>query len=183
MKKFLLVLGAILVIILGVLTYFRMFYTKSFSPEDQVRFESGDLRITVIYNRPYKKGRVIFGELVPFGKVWRTGANEATIFKTNKDLSFGNNRVLKAGEYTLWTIPGEQVWTIIFNNETGQWGVGFNGEANRNPEKDELTTEAPSVSIEKEFEQFTISIEKAGEDLELTLIWDKTLVAVPFSIL
>jgi len=181
MKKFLLVLGVILVIILGVLTYFRIYYTKSFSPEDRVKFEEGDAKISVFYNRPSKKGRVIFGELVPYDKVWRTGANESTTFETNKDLIFGD-KTLKAGKYSLWTIPGEQTWTILFNSESGQWGVGFNGEANRNPVKDVLSVEAPSVSTKKEFEQFTIAIEKMGEEHELTFIWDKTLVAVPFSI-
>jgi Protein of unknown function (DUF2911) len=181
MKKFLLVLGVILVIILGVLTYFRVYYTKSFSPEDEVTFTNGDLKLKVLYNRPYKKGRVIFGELVPYGKVWRTGANEATIFETNKDLNFAD-KTLKAGKYSFFTIPGEQAWSIIFNAETGQWGVGFNGEANRNPTKDALTLDVPSVLQEKEFEQFTISIEKAGEEMELILMWDKTLVAVPFTL-
>jgi hypothetical protein len=181
MKKFLLVLGVILVIILGVLTYFRVVYTKSFSPEDQVKFENGDLKIVIMYNRPSKKGRVIFGELVPFGKVWRTGANEATTFETNKDLTFGD-KTLKAGKYSLWTTPGEQSWTVIFNSESGQWGVGFNGEANRDPNKDVLSVVAPAVTIEKEFEQFTIAVENMGEEHELTFIWDKTLVALPFSV-
>jgi len=181
MRKFLLVVGIILVVILGVLTYFRVYYTKSFSPEDQVDFKDGEVKITVIYNRPSKKGRVIFGELVPFGKVWRTGANEATTFETNKDLSFGD-KLLKAGKYSLWTIPGEQNWTILFNTETGQWGVGFNGEANRDPANDVLSVEAPSVNIDKEVEQFTIEVSKMGEDHELTFIWDRTVVAAPFTI-
>jgi Protein of unknown function (DUF2911) len=181
MRKFLLVLGVILVVILGVLTYFRVYYTKSFSPEDQVKFEDGDLKITIVYNRPSKKGRVIFGELVPYDKVWRTGANEATTFETNKDLTFGD-KPLKAGKYSLWTIPGEQTWTILFNSESGQWGVGFNGEANRNPAKDVISVDAPSVTIDKEVEQFTIEVGKMGEDHELTFIWDKTVVALPFSI-
>jgi len=180
MKRFLLVLGIILVIILGILTYFRV-HTKSFSPEDQVKFENGDLKINVFYNRPSKKGRVIFGELVPYGRAWRTGANEATTFETNKDLTFGD-KILKAGKYSLFTIPEEQKWTILFNSESGQWGVGFNGEANRDPAKDVLTIEAPSVNIEKEVEKFTIEVSKMGEDHELTFIWDKTVVAVPFSI-
>lgn len=181
MKKFLLILGVILVIILGVLTYFRMFYTKSFSPEETAEYTKGDLEVSVFYNRPYKKGRQIFGGLVPFDKVWRTGANEATVFKTNKDLTFGD-KVLKAGEYTLWATPGEQTWTVLFNSETGQWGVGFNGEANRDPAKDVLSVTASVVVQDKEFEQFTIAIVSAGEDNELTLMWDKTLVAVPFSV-
>ncbi len=181
MKKFLIVLGIVLVIVLGVLTYFRMFYTKSFSPEDVVKFEDGDLKITVVYNRPYKKGRAIYGGLVPYDKVWRTGANEATTFETTKDLMFGD-KTLKAGKYSLWTTPREQTWTIFFNSETGQWGVGFNGEANRDAVKDALAVDANLVTIEKEFEQFTIGIEKSDEEYELTFIWDKTLVALPFMV-
>jgi Protein of unknown function (DUF2911) len=181
MKKFLSVLSIIILIILGVLTYFRVYYTKSFSPEDEVTFSQGDLNLHVYYNRPYKKGRVIFGELVPYGKVWRTGANEATIFETNKDLTIAN-KTLKAGKYSFFTIPGEQAWSVIFNAESGQWGVGFNGEANRNPAKDVVVVDVPSVLQEKEFEQFTISIAKSGEEMELILMWDKTLVSVPFTV-
>lgn len=119
---------------------------------------------------------------MPYGKVWRTGANEATLFETNKDLAFGN-QTLKAGEYSVFTIPGEKVWSVIFNSETGQWGIGFNGEANRNPSKDKLTVEAiPSNLQEKVIEQFTIALEKSGEDMELIFMWDKTLVSVPFTV-
>jgi hypothetical protein len=183
MKKFLLVLSVVLIVILGVLTYFRVYYTKSFSPEEEVAFNDGNLNIRVIYNRPFKKGRVIFGEneLVPYGKVWRTGANEATVFETNKELKFGD-KILAPGKYSLWTIPNETSWTVIFNSETGQWGVGFNGEANRKAENDVLSVETPAVAIEKEFEQFTINIEKSDDGLELTFIWDKTFAAIPFSV-
>jgi hypothetical protein len=181
MKKFLIVLGVLLVLILGVLLYMRLVYTKSFSPEDKSNFSSGDLAISVLYNRPYKKGRVIFGELVPFAKVWRTGANEATVFETNKDLTFGD-KTLKAGRYSMFTIPEEQSWTVLFNSETGQWGVDFNGEANRNASKDVLSVQALSVQQEKEFEQFTISIERWGEEMQLIFMWDKTLVSLPFTV-
>jgi len=180
MKKFLIVLGVIVVLVLGVLLYMRLVYTKSFSPEDKSSFSNADLEISVLYNRPYKKGRVIFGELVPYSKVWRTGANEATVFETNKDLMFGD-KTLKAGKYTLFTIPEEQSWTILFNSETGQWGVDFNGETNRDAAKDVLSVQALSVQQEKEFEQFTISIERWGEEMQLIFMWDKTLVSVPFT--
>jgi hypothetical protein len=80
----------------------------------------------------------------------------------------------------LFTIPEEQSWNILFNTETGQWGVDFNGEANRDPAKDVLSVQALSVQQEKEFEQFTISIERWGEEMQLIFMWDKTLVSVPF---
>jgi Protein of unknown function (DUF2911) len=183
MKKFL-IISLIAIIVLVLLGWVTMVYmkkqTKSFSPEEEVAFSQGDLKITVFYNRPYKKGREIFGGLVPYGKVWRTGANEATTFETSKDISV-DGKILKKGKYTLWTIPGEENWSIIFNKEHGQWGVNSSGEANRDPERDALVIEVHALKQEREFEQFTISFEKVGEDAEMVLIWDKTLVAVPFS--
>jgi hypothetical protein len=183
MKKFLVfsVIGILVIIILLVgVGYLRLKQTKSLSPEDHVVFHQDDLSITVFYNRPYKKEREIFGRLVPYGKVWRTGANEATTFETNKDLKIDGS-TLKAGKYSLWTIPGEESWTVIFNSEHGQWGINSDGQANRNPERDVLKVEALSVKQERVFEQFTIAFETTGEEIEMVLIWDTTLVAVPFT--
>jgi hypothetical protein len=183
MKKFLIFTGIAIVvlIVLGQVTmYYMKKQTKSFSPEENVVFNQGPLAIKVFYNRPSKKEREIFGKLVPFGKVWRTGANEATTFETNQDLTF-EGKVLKKGKYSLWTIPGEEMWSIIFNSEFGQWGVSSDGEPNRDPERDVLAIDVRSVQQDRVFEQFTITFEKVGEDAEMVLIWDKTLVAVPFS--
>ncbi len=180
MKKFIIVAGIIVLLIIGALTLFIKF-TKSHSPGADVTYSDKDLSVHVFYNRPSKKGRQIFGGLVPYGKVWRTGANEATVFETNKDLII-DNKTLKAGKYSLWALPNEQTWTIIFNSEHGQWGINFNGEANRSAENDVLTVDAPVLIQDKEFEQFTISVEKAGEEAELIFIWDKTLVSVPFTV-
>jgi hypothetical protein len=186
MKRLLIITGAVLLIFIGGWAYWANIYTKSFSPDSDVNFEAQDLRIHINYDRPYKKGRLIFGEqkqnaLVPYGKVWRTGANEATVFETNRDLTI-KGKVLKAGTYSFWTIPGEQNWSIIFNSEYGQWGVDFNGKANRDPKNDVLTLEVPvRTTNDKEFEQFTISVDKMGEEMEIVLLWDKTLVALPFS--
>ncbi len=180
MKKISIVLGTAILLVIAVLAFFRH-NTKSASPEADVNYEADGLSVHIFYNRPFKKNRVIFDSigLVPFGKVWRAGANEATIFETSKDLII-NNKTLKAGKYTLWVLPNQQNWTIIFNSEYGQWGIDFNGEANRDPQNDVLSVEAPVLLQEKVFEQFTISVEKAGEEQELIFIWDKTLVAVPF---
>ena len=183
MKKFLIISGIAVaaLIILGAITnFFVKKHTKSFSPEEQIEYRKGDLQIVVFYNRPYKKGREIFGGLVPYDKVWRTGANEATTFETNKDLTF-KGKTLKKGRYTLWTIPGKENWTVIFNSEYGQWGIGPDGEANRDPERDVLSINVQPLQSETEFEQFTISFETVGEDAEMVLIWDKTLVAIPFT--
>lgn len=183
MKKFLIISGIALIILIALGIATRFFMTrqaKSFSPEEGVWFTQGDVKIKVQYNRPFKKGREIFGGLVPFRKVWRTGANEATIFETNKDIQIDGKK-LKAGKYTLWTIPEEENWTIIFNTEVGQWGINSDGEANRSADKDALHVVVRSVKQERQFEQFTISFEKTGEEAEMVLIWDKTLVAVPIT--
>jgi hypothetical protein len=183
MKKFLIfsLVGIIIIAVLIIVVRYVQFQEKkSLSPEEQVVYKQNDLKINVFYNRPFKKGRVIFGGLVPFNKVWRTGANEATTFETNKELSF-EGKILKKGKYTLWTIPKEEMWTIIFNTEYGQWGINPEGEANRNPALDALTIEVQSLQQDEEFEQFTISFEKTGEDAEMVLLWDKTLVSVPFT--
>lgn len=181
MKKALITVGIVLLVILGVLTYFRLFYTKSFSPEANVEFVNGDLKVHVFYNSPSKKGRVIFGDLVPFKKVWRTGANEPTTFETNKDLNFGGKK-LPAGKYSMWVMPDEQSWTIYFNSEVPSWGVDFNGQANRSAENDVLVIQVPVVIQEKVFEKFTISVEKAAEEMELIFLWDQTLVSAPFTV-
>ncbi len=179
MKKFLIIAGIVVAVMLGFRTFY-MNYTKSASPESNVEFKEGDLVIKVFYNSPSKKGRVIFGGLVPYDTVWRTGANEATIFETNKDLSI-QGKVLKAGKYTLWTTPGKESWQIIFNSEFGQWGIDFNGAANRDAKNDVLTAQVPSLNQDKEIEKFTISVEKTDEDILLILLWDKTVVTLPMT--
>jgi hypothetical protein len=184
MKRFLVFVGlavvGILILLWWALSYYKTSQTKSFSPEDNVVFHQDDLTIKVFYNRPYKKGREIFGKLVPFDKVWRTGANEATSFETNKQLMI-EGKTLPKGKYSLWTIPRPDHWTIIFNSEHGQWGINSDGEANRKPDLDVLTVDVAAVQHEKEFEQFTIAFNMTAEEAEMVLLWDKTLVSMPFS--
>ena len=183
MKKFFIfsLIGiAVIAAIVAFIGFMQLKNTKSFSPEEEVVFNQGDLTIKVFYNRPSKKGREIFGGLVPFDKVWRTGANEATTFETNHDILI-EGQTLKAGKYSLWTIPRETSWTIIFNSEHGQWGLNSKGESNHNPELDVLRVDVHAVQQEQEFEQFTIAFENTGEDAEMVLIWDKTLISVPFT--
>jgi len=94
------------------------------SPHEKTEATIDGARISVEYGRPFAKGRQIFGGLVPFGKVWRTGADEATSFVTDKALMFGTLEV-PAGAYTLFTIPGEKEWTLVVNKQTGQWGTQY----------------------------------------------------------
>jgi hypothetical protein len=183
MKKFItfsLIAVAIIVVLVCTLFFFLKKQTKSHSPEEVATYSDGDLKIDVFYNRPFKKGREIFGALVPFDTTWRTGANEATTFETNQDLKF-EGKTLPKGKYTLWTIPRKESWTIIFNSKLVGWGVNFEGQANREPEHDALKIDVPVVTAPQVFEQFTISFEKIGENAEMVLLWDTTIVAAPFS--
>lgn len=96
--------------------------SKRPSPPAELRGTIDSAEIAVFYSAPAVKGRLIWGELVPYGKIWRTGANEATVFETNKGLLI-QDQVLAAGKYALFTIPGENEWTFIFNSEWNQWGA------------------------------------------------------------
>ena len=155
--------------------------TKKASPEDTIAYVKGDLNIDVFYCQPSKKGRDIFGGLVPYGQVWRTGANEATTFETNKDLLVGGKE-LPAGKYTIFTIPNENEWEVIFNNKMYSWGVaGFNGESPRKPEYDEAIVKVPVNRLGDVVEMFTMKIED-GENPELTMSWDQTQVNVPIQV-
>lgn len=168
---------AALVVILFIAFKVLQSQTKKHSPETTVEYVQDGVEISVFYNRPSKKGREIFGALVPYGEVWRTGANEATTFETNRDLSIGG-RTLAAGKYTLWTIPGPEQWTIIFNKKQYGWGVSMKGVASRDPAADALQVEAPVMPLSESVEQFTISLEGTPKPV-LSFAWDKTKVATP----
>ena len=152
--------------------------TKSFSPEDTVELSSGDLQLEVFYNRPYKKDREIFGGLVPYNEVWRTGANEATTFFTSKDILVDGS-LLPAGTYTLWTIPGPESWKVIFNAEMYPWGITADKLPSRIAEYDVLTIEVPVRNLKNPVEQFTIYFEEKQGLINFHLIWDNTLIRVP----
>ena len=170
-----------MVIVIGAVMLTYIIYknnTKSFSPEDTVEFNSGDLQLEVFYNRPYKKGRQIFGGLVPYNEVWRTGANEATTFYTSKDILVDGS-LLPAGTYTLWTIPKEDSWKVIFNSEMYPWGITADKLPSRLPEFDVLTIEVPVRKLKTPVEQFTVYFEEKQGLINLNLAWDQTLVRVP----
>ena len=145
------------------------------SPRDTLRTSIGGANFTVTYSRPMKRGRVLFGETVPWGEVWRTGANEATHFHTDKNLLVGGAAV-PAGTYTLWTIPRPEGWTLIINKQTGQWGTIYD------PAQDlarvEMHDEAPATLAE----QFTISLEPKEPGAVLRLRWDDREAWVPIEI-
>jgi hypothetical protein len=127
----------------------------------------------IVYSQPQKHGREIFGKLVPYGEVWRTGANEATEITVTQDVTF-NGTLTKAGTYALFTIPDQEKWTIILNKDLGQWGA-----YNYNQKKDVLRFDVPVKSIPNNvvFEPFTIRIDQKTDTAEIFLLWDKTQVS------
>lgn len=153
-------------------------FAKRLSPKDTVKFELNDLELRVFYNRPYKKGREIFGALVPFNQVWRTGANEATTFETNKSLDV-SGMPLPAGKYTLWTVPKDSVWTVIFNSKQYAWGVDSEMKPMWDPNYDALKIEVPVEKLNASVEQFTIAFDNSTDNLSLTMAWDDIKIAVP----
>jgi hypothetical protein len=144
------------------------------SPKITTTGKIGDANITITYGSPAVKGRKIWGELVPFDKVWRAGANEVTQIETDKDLVVEGKK-LPAGKYSLYTIPGEKTWQVIFNSQTGQWGIERSGETTRNPEKDVIVVSVkPSQSVLLE-ENLIYVINNKGlvlkwENLEIPLV-------------
>jgi hypothetical protein len=181
MRKFLIVVGVLLVLVILFLLFGRKYYTKRFSPEDHTELVDGNFEALVFYNRPFKRGREIFGDLVPYDKVWRTGANEATWFETNKTLNFKGN-ILKPGRYSLWTIPNESSWQIILNSTIPPWGIDYNSDAARNPDTDVLIIDAPVAHTDNMVEQFTIALSKQDNGYAMDFLWDTTDVQVPFTI-
>ena len=129
------------------------------------------------YSRPYKKGREIFGGLVPLDQVWRTGANEAATFETNKNLTIGG-KILPAGKYTLWTIPHAKTWEVIFNKKMYPWGINRSGLASREADADAVIVTVPVEVLPESVEQFTISVKDAKVPT-LALSWDHMQVSVP----
>ena len=171
-------IAAGVIVLVLVVWFFQRNFTKAHSPEDIVLYEEDSLELEVFYNRPYKKERVIFGELVPYGVVWRTGANEATTFTTNKDLMVDGS-FLPAGKYTLWTIPGEESWKVIFNSKMYPWGIDSEMKAYREAEFDVLVLEVPVQNMNEVVEQFSIYFERANDLIIMNLAWDQTKVSFP----
>ncbi len=170
------IIAVIAIIVTAVLLW--RYATKAHSPEDSSVFSEDALKMEVVYNRPYKKGREIFGKLVPYGEVWRTGANEATTFFTNKDILVDGSP-LKRGIYSLWTIPNPDTWKVIFNSKMYPWGINLEKKAARDPDFDILVIEAPVNQLQDTLEQFSIYFEKANDLVFLNLAWDNTKVSLP----
>jgi hypothetical protein len=138
------------------------------SPRDTVRASVGDADVWIDYSRPMKRGRVIFGDVVPLNTVWRTGANAATQLNTTADLVIGGATV-PAGKYTLWTLPTANGWKVIINKQTGQWGTVYDAQ------QDLVRVDANVETLATPLEQLTIALDAGA----LTIGWDRTKVSVP----
>ncbi|GAA3589534.1 DUF2911 domain-containing protein [Flavivirga amylovorans] len=177
--KRILVLLSIIALGLFLYSFFvENIFSQRLSPKDTVEFKLNDLKLEVFYNRPSKKNRAIFGALVPFNKVWRTGANEATTFETNQTLEI-QGKPLPMGKYTLWTVPKDTVWNVIFNSKQYPWGVDSEMKPMWDTNFDVLNIEVPVQKLPSPVEQFTIAFDNSTDNLFLTMAWDDVKVAVP----
>jgi Protein of unknown function (DUF2911) len=140
----------------------------------ECRFANGKT-ITVDYSSPRMRGRKIFGGLVPYGEVWRAGANEATSFVTNADLLVGGKDV-PAGSYTLFALPEENQWTLIISKKTGEWGIPYPGES-----YDFLRTEIKVSNLPARRENFTIAFDPSGSSCVMRMEWEMTRATVRIS--
>lgn len=141
---------------------------KPLSPPAKAEGEIGGAQLTIDYAAPSMRGRGIFGGLVPYDKVWRTGANAATTLVTSADVKIGDLTV-PAGTYTLFTIPGKSEWTLIVSRETGQWGSRYNDA------KDLGRTKMSVEALDAAVEAFVIGVEADA----LTFTWETTRASVP----
>ena len=149
--------------------------TPAPSPTQTVKQDFGISSVELIYSRPGMKGRKIFGDLVPYGKVWRTGANQATRIKFADDVTIGG-QAIKAGEYALFTIPNEKEWDIIINKGSANWGTDYK-------QADDIArVKVKSMKLEQPVESFTMQFANVkANTAELQIMWDKTAVAVPIA--
>ncbi len=145
------------------------------SPRDSVVTTVAGAALWIDYGRPAKRGRVIFGDVVRYGEVWRTGANAATQLRTDKALDFGGT-IVPAGFYTLWTVPAPGGWKLRFNSETGQWGTAHK------PDKDLYTVDMKVSSLPATAERFTIAVDSTTPGGTLNMDWDTTRASVAFAV-
>lgn len=171
------ILAILLVVIFAGLAPAQMSKDKSQRPsppaQAQCTFRDGKT-ITVDYSSPRMKGRTIFGDLVPYNEVWRTGANEATTFVTTANLEAGNLEV-PTGNYTIFTIPNPDKWTLIINKKTGEWGIPYKYESEELGRVDMKLS--PSSSV---VENFTIAFDEKGNTCAMKLTWEKTRATAEF---
>lgn len=160
------------ILFLSLIMVSAAFMECSSQPPKSPRVKADGKDVTVAYGQPSKRGRVIFGQLEPYGKVWRTGANEATEITFRKDVTFGGQPV-KAGTYTLFTVPNEKEWEVILNPELKQWGAyGYD----KIKGKDLPHVKVPVKKLDSPTEKLTLSFDDKNS---LIIEWDQSHVEVP----
>jgi hypothetical protein len=132
----------------------------------------GGKNIKTDYSSPRMKGRKVYGDLVPFGEVWRTGANDATTFVPSTDVVVGGKTV-PAGSYTIFTVPAQDKWTLIINKKTGEWGIPYKYESDELARIDMKVSKLPAP-----VEDFTIAYDKSGNGCTLRMDWETTRASV-----
>jgi hypothetical protein len=154
----------------------RTFAQPAGSPHETAKATVGGATISIEYGRPYMRGRKIMGGLVPYGRVWRTGADAATTLTTSKALEIGGTTV-PAGKITLYTLPAEDQWKLILNKQTGQWGTEYD-------EKQDLArVDLTKKTLQSPVDQLTIAIEPgSGNSGTLKISWETTELSVPFTV-
>jgi tetratricopeptide (TPR) repeat protein len=172
MKKLFFVLSIIIATTLA--SFAQGLKLPALSPTCKISQDFSTSNIEIAYSRPSMRGRVIFGDLVPYGSVWRTGANSATKVKFGEDVLV-NGVSLKAGEYALYTIPGKESWTVILNKGTGNWGaMGY--EASDDVARFILKPKA----LSKDMQTFTINVTDISlSTCNIELAWEKTKIVIP----
>ncbi|MGE5244366.1 MAG: DUF2911 domain-containing protein [Betaproteobacteria bacterium] len=146
------------------------------SPHETTSATIDGARITISYGRPYRRGRTIMGGLVPYGRVWATGADEATTISTTKTLRIGGVD-LPAGNYSLWTLPSPDRWKLIVNRQTGQWHTQYDRL------QDLARLDMTKRQLARPVDQLTISIGKGSTGGGvLTIAWETTEVSIPFAV-
>lgn len=166
---------ALLVGLIFTLTIFAACQGKPSPPASASCDLGGGKSIKTDYSSPRMKGRKIYGDLVPFGEVWRTGANSATTFVTSADVTVGGKTV-PAGSYTLFTVPTADKWALIVNKKTGEWGIPYKYESDELVRVDMKVSKLPSP-----LENFTINYAKSGSGCTLQIDWDTTRASVDIS--
>jgi len=149
-----------LLFVLGAIMTSEMAYAQK-SPPATATGKVGGATISIVYSSPSVRGRKIWGDLVPFGKAWRAGANEATTFTTDKDITV-EGKSLKAGKYSVFVVANENEWEFIFNSETGQWGIKKGGDANFDPAKNAITFKVKPAKSASMTEQLTYAVTEKG---------------------
>jgi hypothetical protein len=144
------------------------------SPAAVASGKIGKANVTIKYSSPAVKGRTIWGDLVPYNKVWRAGANEATVFETDQPLTI-QGKSLPAGKYSLYALPGENEWKIMFNSETGQWGIKRGGDSTDDPAKDVLVVTAKAKKSASFNERLLYTVGAKGFELH----WADLTIPVP----